>query len=223
MDANGFDNEIAISDICEKALKDIEIFISKNRHILLGTKYENQIENQSPFEFLPGDRVLLLNLSKKYRAFIEEKNKKSERNKLGNKKQKSDDELKSELLEKLMNYARSKKHVIELKKEDISEYEHFDDRIRCRVRCVQVNCEHTTLCNYKSHWNVSNYEMHLLKEHINSTSQMLTNSTGTSLNANSQKQQQSSNNVGSPNESNNVIEIPLQIDLDPELAEIINR
>lgn len=52
----GFDSEIALLELNEVNILNIEEFVQKNPVILKETIYENRI----PFKFLPGHRALLL-------------------------------------------------------------------------------------------------------------------------------------------------------------------
>lgn len=147
-----------MSDINEQNIKVIEDYVNKNQHILENTKYQNII----PFEFRPGDRTLLLSLPNIIQTYRDFKKSKKRPTKLFQ-NQKSEAELKTELLNKLMNYMKNKKHDIQLISENITEFTKSGENARCRVKCLL--CEMSIVCTYTSFWAVSNYETHF-KNHI---------------------------------------------------------
>lgn len=111
-------------------------------------------------------------------------------------------------MKKLVNYAKSKNLAIELIKTDIVSWENCgNNTARCRVRCVFCNIY--GLCNYNSHWRVSNYESHLLS-HLK-TIESNKNSSGTTSGQDE--------TPGNPSK----IQISINPELDPELAELIHR
>lgn len=158
LNATGYDNEISLSVISEKNVSEIENFLNENRHILENTIYQNI----NPFEFRPGDRTLLLSLPKIIHEYKELRKAKKRLPKVVQ-NQKSEADLKTELLNKLMNYTKSRKYDIQLKIEDITEFLKDQQNARCRVKCVF--CDMNIVCTYNSFWRVSNYETHF-KNHI---------------------------------------------------------
>lgn len=161
LNETGYDNEVSLSDISEKNIEEIEIYVNKNRQLLENTIYKNIV----PFEFRPGHRSLILNLPKNVQGYIESK----KTNKINKKvvkevqTQKNEAELKTELLKKLMNYAKTRKYEIQINSESITQFIKAEDTARCRVKCVF--CSLSIVCTYKSFWAISNYETHF-RNHI---------------------------------------------------------
>lgn len=151
-----------MSAINVESIKEIEIYVNNNNNILENTTFKNTV----PFAFRPGDRSLLLNLP----AYIEVYKEKKQTNKRVAKvtqKEKSEAEIKIELFNKLMKYAKDKNYAIELKNEDLTEFVKEGTSCRCRLRCVFCSMYMYIVCSYNSFWTVSNYQTHF-KDHIKS-------------------------------------------------------
>lgn len=109
---------------------------------------ENTVyQNIDPFEFRPGDRTLFLSLPNIVRSYTDFKKTKKRTVKVPQ-NQKSEAELKTELLNKLMNYMKNKKYDIQLKNEFITEFVKIQDNARCRVNCTF--CDMHIVCTYNS-------------------------------------------------------------------------
>lgn len=201
MNSTGFDNEISLIDLCDESIKEIEEFVDKNKSIIQGTIYADI----TPFHFRPRHRVLLLNLPRRYREFKEEKNKSHEGALKRKKTVKSDNDLKTELLEKLKNYCKRKNYPKDFSEEHIVEFVKTGENVRCRVKCVF--CDSSIVCNYISHWRASNYELHLF-EHIKAQTQPRTRP---------QQTLQITTTISAGNPPFSIIPI------DPELARILNN
>lgn len=119
-------------------------------------------KDAEPFEFRPGDRSLLLSLPNIIQSYNDFK-KSKKRVVTVAQNNKSEAELKTELLSKLMKYMKSKNYDIELKSEDITEFIKSQNTARCRLRCTF--CEMRIVCSFTTFWAVSNYETHF-KIHI---------------------------------------------------------
>lgn len=68
-----FDSLLIIEHLNEEFVKLIECHVSENRNILhdLECKHSNYYQNQSPFKFLPGHRILLNSLNEHVRRLRE--------------------------------------------------------------------------------------------------------------------------------------------------------
>lgn len=159
----GFNNDIAFLNFCEKSIEDIELYINKNRQIfnetILQITSKNIDENISPFEFKPGEKTLLLSLSRYYSDLKKSKVKRNKRERVI----KDDGQLKNNLVEKIKKYANSKSFVIQLSIKDIIEFKKTGESergiIHCRLKCVF--CKTYISCKYDSYWEASNYQKHL--------------------------------------------------------------
>lgn len=71
------------------------------------------------------------------------------------------EERKKELIEKLQNFCKSIDLFLDLKLDDISDFVVAEDRLKGRVNCPY--CRRKFACFRKTHWAVSNIELHFKK------------------------------------------------------------
>lgn len=141
----------------------MEEFIEKNREAAIANKIK-LIENVK-FILNPGSRAIILNLPKKLAGFIEKKQieqaakKVKKQHKKPQKKDKTELELKNELINKLTSFMKRLNFAIILTTNDITDYIKENEASKCRIKCPF--CGKTVLCNNVSFWVVSNIEAHL--------------------------------------------------------------
>lgn len=152
----GFDSKVSLQNINSEVVKQIEDYVNKNRYLLKNTVYE---ENE-PFEFLIGHKVLITSIPENIKNFDAQKEKKKKENKTKNIDQ---DKLEKDLLTKLNNYAKSTKSNFTVSKESVVELKKTDSGIKCRVICPL--CSKAVACEHNNHWRVSNFTNHIRSNH----------------------------------------------------------
>lgn len=171
--ACGFDTELSIISLKENDINTIEKIVNQKKTLLSKSVLYNENET---FEFKPGHRSLILSLPKRFEAYLEFKksnqqqantqrlNKKPENI---NPKNKSNDQLISELIEKLMKYMQKWHYSVVFTKNDVSNFNKDQNVCKCKIKCPF--CAKFYVCSYSKHWAVSNFEAHI-KKHINDAS-----------------------------------------------------
>lgn len=152
----GFDSKVSLLNINAEVVKQIEDYVNKNRYLLKNTVYE---ENE-PFEFLIGHKVLITSIPENIKNFDAQKEKKKKEKKTINIDQ---DKLEIDLLTKLNNYAKSTKSNFTVSKESVVEFNKTDFGIKCRIICPL--CSKAVACEHKNHWRVSNFTNHIRSNH----------------------------------------------------------
>lgn len=148
----GFDSELSIIALKETDIEIIEKTVNEKKWILEGSiDYNKCLTTGEQFFFKPGHRALILSLPEKFEQYLQSSYDKSE------------EELKSELTKKLMNYLRKKNYSVHFNNNNLTDFE----KNSCRVKCPF--CGKRLLCSFKTHWIVSNFEAHL-REHIKAAS-----------------------------------------------------
>lgn len=179
----GYENELSLQQITVEHLKEIENYVQLNLRVLLnGTIYEKQ---NGEFKFLPGHRVLILNLPKQVEQFVAKRTKSKSRqlnatlngienvdvmqNRQNDENENKEDNLKDQLIAKLVKYGIKTKNrsvsdklttanILNLK------IERDGFTYKCSVKCPV--CERIVPCIYNRHWAVSNIEKHLKKHNV---------------------------------------------------------
>lgn len=119
------------------------------------------------------------------------------------------------MINKIINYCRSKKFEIQITETEIFEFKKTDETATCRFRCSF--CKKLIRCNYVSHWRANNLELHLL-EHIKKappTQQQPNSALNQPSNLASNQLQQNAASCSS--------QTPRQTPMDSELARILNK
>lgn len=163
----GFDTALSIASIKEENIIEIEKFFTSylnTNHDVLGTLNEYvTLDSTQDFAFKPGHRALIIGLSKRFETFINSIGTKN-LSKQEVKNNKSEKELKSEILKKVETFVKKRKFTVKLNiLNDISDFERKRDSYSCKVKCPY--CEKKIVCTYKKYWLASNLEAHL-KVHI---------------------------------------------------------
>lgn len=162
----GFDNNISIELINEESIKEIEDFVTENcLDLLKDTVYSNEIR----LKFLPGHRLLLMNLKSNFK----EKKRSVATVQNSNVDILSDErkeELKRSLIDKLKNYCKKINLIDNITNESIVGV--LNTSVNSAGKFVhkhQSKCpfcaEKIFPCTYNKHWQVSNFEKHL-KSHL---------------------------------------------------------
>lgn len=210
--ATGYDNEIAISALCNEDIKIIEEFVDSNlKHLIENLDIYNSSEK---FIFLPGHKKLVLSLPKQLKEF--ENNKKEKVEKSETEQLAVTDEeiellseteivdLKKKLLSKLTTSAEN----IGLQKFTENEFLSSVDAYvshslvknkkptyKCLIKCIK--CEKRIPCTWNGYWQIGNFEKHL-KIHMKTD-----DSSEQLLSSNSNSDTHSAENKNSKNENNN--------------------
>lgn len=168
--SSGFDCESAILGINKEIIKEIELFVNDNKHLLEHTSYETVLRNNTVFKFKPGHKSILLLLPKSLSEYNAKKNHKKdptlfekEEEDDETEKENFDEQLKEKLVQKLINFTRKHFFEIVLDKSLIRNYINENNKPICHFECPICNCP--IKCYYTRYWNVSNLEKHL-KNHF---------------------------------------------------------
>lgn len=167
---SGYDNNYAFEAICEDNVVKIENFVNENKHIVKKTVYEKSV----PFKFLPGHRAIILDLPRKIAEFKNKQaNKQTETSTVSSELNPDrEEELKNLLINKLINYSKYVKFELKFNKTHLCEFKKIGDKVKCRVKCPI--CPKNYLCNYKTHWSVSNIEAHIREHSLKNSAQQPT-------------------------------------------------
>lgn len=159
----GFDTALSIASIKEENIIEIENFFTnylnnKRDELKTLSEYET-LDSTKDFSFKPGHRVLIIGLSKRFETFI---------NSIGTKNltkdevrnNKSEKELKSEILKKIESFVQKQNFIVKLNiTNDISDFKKKRDSYSCKVKCPY--CAKCIVCTYRKYWLASNLEAHL--------------------------------------------------------------
>lgn len=169
LNINGLDNELAFEFIDSNAIDNLEKVVNENKEILKKSSYEKTIELPSKFSF--GHRLLLLNLSKKYKEFSEDK-----KNKIFARKQRLIELNESEyhsnntpehlirlLIDKLNKYSDKFNLGYKITADQVKKFNQKECDALCVVKCPY--CEIKIPCSFASHWRISNFNNHV-KTHL---------------------------------------------------------
>lgn len=182
----GYDSMLSLSNLNLCDITEIENAVKNNLEYLDETEYElteQQTDNYT-FKFKPGHKNFILNLPK----IIEKINKKAEEEKEKRKQNKRNtvsetnvsnaekNNLRTKLIQKILNFVTSKGFEIAFEEESISAIERVNDKIRCTVQCPL--CDTTIGCEYKKYWLIGNLQSHL-KKHF----EIINNQNSTTANA----------------------------------------
>lgn len=187
----GFDNNLSILSLSVADIEKIETYVNSNPHFLKKLK---SYKTNEKFEVKPGHRSVILNLPRHYQHYISDRTSENAQQNTNSSNQsldqrldlgletltttstltatqqkqnkglkKSVDELKKQLTNKLNCYMKRFNFEVEFNVNEISDFCKNNEYYKCRMKCCF--CSKTIVCNYLSHWVVSNLEAHL-KKHI---------------------------------------------------------
>lgn len=161
----------SLRNINENTIKDIEKFVQHNPIVLKNTVYQKDLEADDPvdFKFKIGHKYLLLGIPDELKKFNEHRNLKKKKAKQEKQKSVSTDipeNLKTELIKKLMtkieNYEKRLKVKLNVKSEQIKHLEKTETGYKCSVICP--TCEKSFNCYNNSpessYWIISNFTNH---------------------------------------------------------------
>lgn len=166
---NGLDNDLAFELIDSNAIDNLEKVVNENKEILKKSSYEKTI--QEPFKFSFGHRLLLLNLSKKYKEFTEDKKNKKfarkqrliELNESEYQSNNTPEHLISLLIDKLNKYSDKFNLGYKITADQVKKFNQKEGDALCVVKCPY--CEIKVPCSFASHWRISNFNHHV-KTHL---------------------------------------------------------
>lgn len=156
----GFDTVLSLASISNKDLDEIENFINTNREFL-DHLTEYRLETNEPFKLKPGHRSLIAYLPTRMETFLKQIVDKKQLKNCSTKK--SDFELKTDLINKVVAHLKSQGFTVKLATADISAFKKFENTYSCRIKCPY--CDRGVTCAHVSYWRISNLITHL-KEHI---------------------------------------------------------
>lgn len=165
---NGLNN-LAFEFIDTNTIDNLEKVVDKNKDILKKSDYEKNIEE--PFKFSFGHRLLLLNIPKKYKEFIEfGRNKKTARKQRLIELKESEchsnntpEHLISLLLNKVNNYSDKFHLGYKITRDNVKKFNQKESDALCVVKCPF--CDVKVPCSLLSTWRISNFNNHV-KTHL---------------------------------------------------------
>lgn len=173
LNITGFDSELSLKQIDEKAIKSIEQFVNENiasnnlevLSALKGSTYENK---SLPFHFLLGHKLLILSIPTK--VDLIEGNKTKRRNRLDDDSEESEirspEEHKKLLLLKLKKYAENHALNFEFNESNITKIQQLNKKTKCVLKCCF--CERKIPCTFVNYWEISNLIKHIRDHFENS-------------------------------------------------------
>lgn len=156
----GFDCALAISSIDSKAIKSIEEYINKHKHLLTGTEYENLIANNLEFKLTPSHKSIVSSLPKLL-EFYKEKNRKNLA--CARIDEEEEQNLKQTLVTKIKHFANKFSFDLNFSVESVCEFRQENGVFKCRFECPV--CFTKIKCEYKRYWLVGNLEKHIKKHY----------------------------------------------------------
>lgn len=144
----------------ESDIADIEKCVNDSKYIFKNSNNTYSVNDE--FILKPGHRALILNLPNKFKEYQDSKQTKNKRKK-PTVVQKTKSDLILELRQKLECYLNKLNFAVQFDEDSVTDYFEENNSYSCRVKCPF--CLKSLLCNYVSHWVVSNIEAHL-KNHV---------------------------------------------------------
>lgn len=151
--ASSFDSEASILGIDSEIIKEIELFVNQNQHILENTEYEEVLKTKSEFKFKPGHKSALKLLPNALRDY--------------NNKQKitqDEESLKTKLINKLAKFSENNLLGLLFEESLITNYRVEQDKSKCKIECPICSTQFT--CYYSTYWCASNFEKHIKKHFV---------------------------------------------------------
>lgn len=160
----GYDTELALSNINEEDIKEIEFYVNENKQIL---KNEiNDIRDDQEFKLKPGHKKFILGLPKK----IKELKNKNKNNGAKNKEietdniivqfdQTPDDQFKQKLITKIKQFCAKKSVPLDFNYSNINKWQQVNGKPKCKISCCLCGSEISY--DFISYWRISNLQDHL--------------------------------------------------------------
>lgn len=165
---SGFDDELVLQTLNEKAIEAIEEKVVLNPNVLIGSVYENSKDN---FHFLLGHRllILILDFANKAREFAQTK-------KIGYRKKAipvvavtgseiDANEIIKDLLTRLNAYSQNSGFNFAIQNKDIVNFRKVNDSYKCKVHCPVNECTFELPCIFYSRWSISNFTNHVKRHY----------------------------------------------------------
>lgn len=177
----GYDTMTSLSELSEESIKYIEKFHQDNKTIIesLACCYSDVYKKLDIFCFLPGHKAILLGIPKKIQKIKEEmvanigcgsaNRTKNEANKMILKSSKSDDDLKSKLINNALKIiAKLSTNIVQsdvVGEVHIIEFERSDNSVKFLCKCdfQWPFCIQKIPVVFKKYWQTSNLGTHLRK------------------------------------------------------------
>lgn len=166
----GYDTLASLSQLSDETIKSIEEFHRRNAERVnsLTCCYSDYYKSLNEFSFLPGHRSILLSLPNQIKEIKKNStNKRSESKKNGAKKSLSDEILRTQLLNSLNKYLRSKTALKTtndlLSAIHIKEFKRGTGDCVCSCKFSCPFCQKLIPATYKAYWHSSNITSHLKK------------------------------------------------------------
>lgn len=155
--ATGFDTAAALRCIKKSTIEEIERFVNNKTDfsdLLKDSSYIDERGNlkKTPFKFMLGHEILILNLPEDVKEYKLRKVQKSEILKI--------EELKLSFIERTKKFAQKKNITLTINSEDLTKFEKSNTGIKCEAKCPF--CAVKTICTYDSSWKLSNYNKHII-------------------------------------------------------------
>lgn len=159
----GYDSDIAIESINSDSIKTLEKHINDRRCLIKDTVYDKYIKENEPFEFLPGHKIVLLNLPNRIKQYKESIiSKKIEQSAIS----KSEEWLKNDIVEKLNVLLDSFGAELKITTANISDFFKKDNICKCKIKCPFCTTETKKYtCTYNGYWSISNLKRHWTDNH----------------------------------------------------------
>lgn len=158
----GYDTELALSNINEEDIKEIEIFVNENKHIL---KNEIDIRDDQEFKLKPGHKKFILGLPQKIRELKHKKSKGAKNKEKETIKtivqvdQTPDNQFQQKLITKIKQFCAKKSVPLDFNYSNIKEWQQVGGKPKCKISCLL--CESEISCDFTSYWRISNLQEHL--------------------------------------------------------------
>lgn len=158
----GYDTELALSNINEEDIKEIEIYVNENKQILKNEIPD--IRDDQEFKLKPGHKKFILGLPQKIKELKNKKkngakNKEKETEKIIQVDPTPDDQFKQKLITKIKQFGAKKSVQLDLNLSNIKEWQMVSGKPKCKISCCL--CESEISCDFTSYWRISNLQDHL--------------------------------------------------------------
>lgn len=146
------DNEISLEQINEDRLREVEIFVEKNKNLNKNSVYENK---PGEIKFLLGHRVLILGIPNSLKESRAKKLSEKQKQQFSDQKE----NLGQILLEKVQTYCEKNHLSIDIDSKNIGNITIFNNTHKCHFTCPR--CLKPILTTYSTYWKTSNINKHL--------------------------------------------------------------
>lgn len=165
---SGFESEIALRQLNEESVTEIEEFVNVKRDLLINTSYA-ELGIDEPFKFLIGHKKILLSIPNQIK--ISKSSKKKGENTVETDSIEPVNVVKQteKVVNKLQNFIRTIGFDFNLNSQCIFDFECTENNeCKCRFQCPL--CSKRIPCLFKKYWMVSNVQAHLKKHKNDRTS-----------------------------------------------------